>query len=42
LGGEDSNYAIVNLDGTTWAVLVNRMTQANAGLEALHAKSGQR
>ena len=42
LGGENSNYGIVKLDGTPWTVLVNRMTEVNAGLEALHAKSGKR
>lgn len=42
LGGENSNYGIVKLDGTPWTVLVNRMRQVNAGMEALHAGSGQR
>ena len=42
LDGENSNYGIVKLDGTPWTVLVHRMTKVNAGLEALHSKSGKR
>jgi agarase len=41
-GGENSNYGLVKLDGSPWTLLVKRMTEVNAGLEALAAKSGQR
>lgn len=33
-GAENSNYGLVNIDGTPWTVLVNRMTEINRALEA--------
>ena len=42
LGGENSNYGLVKLDGAPWTVLINRLTEVNAGIEALAAKSGKR
>ena len=40
--GENSNYGLVKIDGTPWTLLTTRMTEVNAGLEALAAKSGKR
>ena len=40
-GGENSNYGLVKIDGTPWTILVNRMTEVNAGIEALAAKAGK-
>jgi hypothetical protein len=42
LGGENSNYGLVRLDGTPWTVLTKKMTEVNAGIEALAAKSAKR
>jgi hypothetical protein len=36
-GGENSNYGLVKMDGTPWWILVNRMIEVNAGIEALAA-----
>ena len=38
-GGENSNYGLVKIDGTPWEMLVNRMTEVNAGIEEIAAKS---
>jgi hypothetical protein len=40
-GGENSNYGLVKIDGTPWTILVNRMTEVNAGIEALAARAGK-
>lgn len=40
LDGENSNYGLVNNDGTPWKVLVDRMTKVNAGIEEIAAKAG--
>ena len=42
LDGENNNRGLVKADGAPWTVLVNRMTEVNARLEALAAKSGKR
>lgn len=39
--GENSNYGVVKIDFTPWAVLTGRMTQVNFGIESLHAKSAR-
>jgi hypothetical protein len=36
--GENSNYGLVTIEDRPWEVLVQRMTQVNAGLEARHAR----
>jgi len=41
MGGENSNYGLVKLDGTPWTVLTKRLTEVNAAIEALAAKSGK-
>jgi hypothetical protein len=41
-GGENSNYGLVKLDGTPWPLLTGKMTEVNAGLEALAAGAGKR
>lgn len=40
-GGENSNYGLVKIDGTPWTILVNRMTEVNAGIEVLRAEAGK-
>jgi hypothetical protein len=37
--GENSNYGLVTIEDTPWDVLVTKMTEVNAGLEARHAGS---
>jgi agarase len=37
--GENSNYGLVTIEDRPWDVLVQRMTEVNAGLEARHARS---
>jgi hypothetical protein len=37
--GENSNYGVVTIEDRPWEVLVRRMTEVNAGLEARHARS---
>ncbi|MBM3840396.1 MAG: beta-agarase [Verrucomicrobia bacterium] len=37
--GENSNYGLVNIQDEPWQVLVERMTQVNAGLEEMHSRS---
>ena len=41
MGGENSNYGLVKIDGTPWTILINRMTEVNAGIEELAAKAGK-
>ena len=41
-GAENSNYGIVNINGTPWAVLVDRMIEVNAALETVALKAGKR
>lgn len=40
-GAENSNYGIVNINGTPWTVLVNRMIEVNATLETVALKAGK-
>lgn len=40
-GGENSNYGLVKIDGAPWTILVNRMTEVNAGIEAMAAEAGK-
>ena len=40
--GENSNYGLVTIEDRPWDGLTQAMTQVNAGLEARHAKSGQK
>jgi len=37
-GAENSNYGLVQLDGTPWALVTKRMTEENGAVESLHAK----
>jgi hypothetical protein len=37
--GENSNYGLVTIENQPWEILVRRMTEVNAALEARHAKS---
>jgi len=37
--GENSNYGVVTIEDRPWDVLVQKMTEVNAGLEARHARS---
>jgi Beta-galactosidase len=39
--GENSNYGLVTIEDSPWEVLVRRMTEVNAGLEARHARSAK-
>ena len=41
-GAENSNYGVVQVDGTPWDLLTKRMTRENGAVEALHAKSRAR
>lgn len=41
LGGENSNYGLVKLDGSPWKILVNRMMEVNAGIEALAVRDSK-
>jgi hypothetical protein len=41
-GAENSNYGLVQIDGTPWDLLTKRMTEENGAVEALHAKSRTR
>jgi len=38
-GAENSNYGLVQFDGTSWTLLTRRMTEENGAVEALHSKS---
>jgi agarase len=38
-GAENSNYGLVQFDGTPWTLLTRRMTEENGAVEALHSKS---
>jgi len=40
--GENSNYGLVTIEDRPWDILVRRMTQVNAGLEARHTESEAR
>ncbi len=37
--GENSNYGLVNIKDEPWDILVQRMTQVNAGLELVHCRA---
>lgn len=37
--GENSNYGLVSIEDRPWEVVVQKMTEVNAGLEARHAQS---
>ena len=37
--GENSNYGVVTIEDRPWDILVQKMTEVNAGLEARHAQS---
>ncbi|MCX5646907.1 MAG: beta-galactosidase [Phycisphaerae bacterium] len=37
--GENSNYGVVSIEDRPWDILVQRMTEVNAGLEVRHAQS---
>lgn len=37
--GENSNYGVVTIEDRPWDILVRRMTEINAGLEARHAQA---
>ena len=41
-GAENSNYGLVQIDGTPWPLLTKRMTDENGAVEAIHAKSRAR
>ncbi len=41
-GAENSNYGLVQIDGTPWPLLTKRMTDENGAVEAMHAKSRTR
>ena len=41
LGGENSNYGVVKLNGEPWTLLVNRMTEVNARLETVALNAGK-
>jgi hypothetical protein len=40
--GENSNYGVVTIEDRPWDVLVRKMTEVNAALEARHARSAAR
>jgi agarase len=37
--GENSNYGVVSIEDRPWDILVQKMTEVNAGLEVRHAQS---
>ena len=41
MGGENSNYGLVKIDGTPWTILVNCMKEVNGSIENLAAKAGK-
>jgi hypothetical protein len=41
MGGENSNYGLVKIDGTPWTILIDRMKEVNAGIEELAARAAR-
>lgn len=41
MGGENSNYGLVQMNGTPWTILISRMKEVNGNIENLAAKAGR-